>query len=333
MLDIDGGAGGGQVVRTAVTLAALSGQAVTVDDVRGDRSTPGMRPQHVAAVEAAAALCSATVEGATTGAETLVFDPGPLRADDVAVDVGTAASIPLMFDAVLPLATALAEPATVTATGGTDVEWSPPMDYLRRVKLPLLSVAGLEADLSVDRRGFYPVGDGEATLSLRPSSVDGLDVTDRGDLRRVEVRSVAAADLADAEVAERQAAAAADGLGVDAPVDADATYEETACPGSVVTLLAVCDRSRAGFSALEEPGTPAEAVAAAAVEDFERFYAGPAAVDRHLADQLQVPLALGGGRVTAPAVTGHLETNREVLESFGYDATVEARGDRVVVSG
>ena len=333
MLDIDGSDGGGQVVRTAATLSALSGQAVTVEDVRGDRSTPGMRPQHVAAIEAAAALCSATVEGAATGAETLVFDPGPLRAEDVAVDVGTAGSIPLVFDAVLPLATALAEPATVTATGGTDVEWSPPMDYLRRVKLPLLSVAGLEADLTVTRRGFYPVGDGEATLSLRPSSVDGLEVTDRGDLRRVEVRSVAAADLADAEVAERQAAAAADGLGVDAPVDAEATYEETACPGSVVTLLAVYDRSRAGFSALGEPGTPAEAVAAAAVEDFERFCAGPAAVDRHLADQLQVPLALGGGRVTAPAVTGHLETNREVLEAFGYDAAVEVRGDRVVVSG
>jgi len=121
------------VVRTAVTLSALSGQAVIVEDVRGDRSTSGMRPQHVAAVEAAAALCDATVEGATTGAETLVSDPGSLRADDVAVDVGTAGSIALMFDAVLLLATALAEPATVTATGGTDVEWSPPMDYLRRV--------------------------------------------------------------------------------------------------------------------------------------------------------------------------------------------------------
>ena len=170
MLEIDGGDGGGQVVRTAVTLSALSGRAVTVGDVRGARSTPGMRPQHVAAVEAAAALCSATVEGATTGADALVFDPGPLRADDVAVDVGTAGSVPLVFDTVLPLAAALAEPATVTATGGTDVEWSPPVDYLRRVKLPLLSMAGLEADLSVDGRGFYPVGGGEATLSLSPSS-------------------------------------------------------------------------------------------------------------------------------------------------------------------
>ena len=331
MLEIDGGDGGGQVVRTAVTLSALSGRAVTVEDVRGDRSTPGMRPQHVAAVEAAAALCSATVEGATTGADALVFDPGPLRADDVAVDVGTAGSVPLVFDTVLPLATALDEPATVTATGGTDVEWSPPMDYLRRVKLPLLSMAGLEADLSVDGRGFYPVG-GEATLSLSPSSLDPISAVNRGSLRRLEVHSVATTDLADAEVAERQAAAVAEGVDADAPVGAEATYAEADSPGSVVVLAAVYGGSRAGFGALGEAGKPAEQVASEAVEAFESFHAGPAAVDAHLADQLQVPVVLAGGEVAAPRATSHVETNRAVVEAFGYDAGVEARDNHVLLS-
>lgn len=333
MLEIDGGDGGGQVVRTAVTLSALSGRAVTVEDVRGDRSTSGMRPQHVAAVEAAAALCSATVEGTTTGADALVFDPGPLRADDVAVDVGTAGSVPLVFDTVLPLATALTEPATVTATGGTDVEWSPPVDYLRRVKLPLLSMAGLEADLSVDGRGFYPVGGGEATLSLSPSSLDPISAVDRGPLRRLEVHSVATTDLADAEVAERQAAAVAEGVDADAPIGAEATYAEADSPGSVVVLAAVYEGSRAGFGALGEAGKPAEQVASEAVEAFESFHAGPAAVDAHLADQLQVPLALAGGEVAAPRATPHVETNRAVVEAFGYDAGVEARDDHVLLSG
>lgn len=342
MLELDGGDGGGQVVRTAVTLSALSGEAVRVEDVRGDRPEPGMKPQHVAAVEAAAALCSATVEGATAGAGTLLFRPGEAEVADngeatdpteVTVDVGTAGSIALVFDTVLPLATALTEPVSVTVTGGTDVKWAPPVDYLRYVKLPLLATAGLDADLSVGSRGFYPLGGGEATLTLRPSTLEPLSAVDRGDLRRVEVHSVAAADLADAEVAERQAAAAADRLDAATPVGAEATYAETDCAGSVVVLVAVYEGGRAGFTALGEAGKPSETVAAEAVDAFERFHEGAAAVDEHLADQLQVPLALAGGEVAVPGATAHVRTNRAVVEAFGHDLSVEQRGDRVVISG
>lgn len=333
MLEIDGGDGGGQVVRTATALSALTGDPVRIEAVRGDRSEPGMKAQHVAAVRAVAGLCDATVEGAEPGADTLTFRPGEVRAAEVSVDVGTAGSIGLVVDAVIPLATALAEPATVTVTGGTDVAWAPPLDYLAHVKLPLFAAVGLEADLSVARRGFYPVGGGEATLTLRPSTLSPIELTERGALRRVEVHSVAAADLADAEVAERQAAAAAEEIGPSCPVATDATYDETPCPGSVVTLAAIYERSRAGFSALGEAGKPSETVAAAAVADFDRFQAGDAAVDRHLADQLQIPLALAGGRVSAPEPTGHLETNREVIAAFGYEVDVDATDDRVVLSG
>jgi RNA 3'-terminal phosphate cyclase (ATP) len=196
-----------------------------------------------------------------------------------------------------------------------------------------LGDVGLDADLTVARRGFYPVGGGAVTLTLRPSSVDPIDLTDCGVLRRVAVRSVASGDLADADVAERQATAAADALAVETPVDTEATYDETACPGSVVTLSAVYEGSRAGFSALGEPGKPSEEVAGDAVAAFERFHTGPAAVDRQLADQLQVPLALGGGCVAAPATTAHFERNREVIAAFGYDAVIERRDDRVLVTG
>ncbi len=333
MLEIDGADGGGQVVRTATALSALTGEAVRIEAVRGDRPETGMKPQHVAAVEAAAGLCDAAVEGAEHGAETLEFRPGEARAADVSVDVGTAGSVALVFDAVLPLATVLPAPATVTVTGGTDVAWAPTLDYLARVKLPLLRAVGLDADCSVARRGFYPVGGGEATLTLRPSSLESIELAERGALRRVEVHSAAAAGLADADVAERQAAAAADGIEPSVPVATDATYDETACPGSVLTLAAVYDGSRAGVSALGEAGKPSEAVAGEAVAAFERFNQVPATVDSHLADQLQIPLALAGGRVTAPAATAHLATNRAVIAAFGYDVAVESAGDRVVVSG
>jgi RNA 3'-terminal phosphate cyclase (ATP) len=334
MQEIDGSMGGGQVVRTAVTLSALSGEAVRIEDVRGGREEPGLRPQHLAAVEAAAALSEASVEGDEQGAETLVFEPGDLEARDVAVDVGTAGSVALVCDTLLPLATELDEPASVTVTGGTDVEWAPPIDYLRRTKLPLLAEYGLDADLAVASRGFYPVGEGEATLTLRPSSLSPLGLTDRGALRRVEVYSVADEELREPSVAERQAAAVAEAIDVDVSVATLATYDDAACPGSVVVLSAVYEGGRAGFSALGEAGKPAEDVGEEAVEAFRAFHEdGTAAVDRHLADQLLVPLALAGGEVLAPGTTPHVETNRAVLAAFGHEVSIDDRDDGVLLEG
>jgi RNA 3'-terminal phosphate cyclase (ATP) len=333
MLDIDGGEGGGQVVRTAAALSALTGEAVRIEDVRGDREESGMHPQHVAAVEAAAALCDASVEGAEEGSETLAFEPGDLEARDVSVDVGTAGSVALVFDAVLPLAVALEEPASVTVTGGTDVKWAPPVDYHRRTKLPLLADYGLEADLSVGSRGFYPLGQGEATLTLRPSRLSALELADRGALRRLGVYSTADEELREADVAERQAAGVAESLDVDASVATLSRYADAANAGSVLVLSAVYEGSRAGFSALGEAGKPSEEVAAEAVEAFRAFDAGRAAVDRHLGDQLLVYLALAGGEVHAPAATAHVRTNRDVIEAFGYDLSVDEREDGVRLGG
>jgi len=333
MLDIDGAAGGGQVVRTAVSLSALTGEAVRIENVRGEREEPGLRPQHLAAVEAVGALCDATVEGDEHDSETLVFDPGDPAARDVSVDVGTAGSVALVVDAVLPLAVALDAPASVTVTGGTDVTWAPPVDYLRQTKLPLLSDAGLDADLDVRRRGFYPLGEGEATLTLRPSELSPLALAERGPLRRLEVYSTADGRLREADVAERQAAGVAAALDVDASVATLSTYDDAACAGSALVLAAVYGDGRAGFSALGEAGKPSETVAEEALESFEAFHAGPAAVDRHLADQLLVYLALAGGAVLAPAATNHVETNREVIEAFGYDVSLAPREDAVLLEG
>jgi RNA 3'-terminal phosphate cyclase (ATP) len=333
MLDIDGSRGGGQVVRTAVSLSALSGEAVRVEDVRGGREEPGQRPQHRAAVDAAAALCDADLEGAEEGSEEFVFEPGDLEPRDVEVDVGTAGSVALVCDAVLPLAVGLDSPASVTVTGGTDVAWAPPVDYLRRLKLPLLAECGLEADLQVARRGFYPVGEGEVTLTLRPSTLSPLEFAERGPLRRVEVYSTADEELREPEVAERQAAAVAESLDVDVSVATLATYDDAASPGSAVVLAAVYEGGRAGFSALGEAGKPSEAVGREALEAFRAFQADDAAVDRHLADQLLVPLALSGGEVLAPAATAHVETNRAVLAAFGRDVALEERESGVLLSG
>jgi RNA 3'-terminal phosphate cyclase (ATP) len=330
MLELDGGEGGGQLVRTALSLAVLDGRAFELSNVRAGRPEPGLRPQHLAAVELAAALSDATVEGDAVGAGRLRFEPAhAARAprDDVDVDVGTAGSLPLLFDVALPLGPVLDAPLSASATGGTDVAWSPPMAYLRRVKLPTLARAGLRAAVSVERRGFYPAGGGRATLRVEPATPAPLELLARGPLDAVTAYATASDGLADAEVAERLAGAAADALAdLPVPVDEAVAYDETRSPGAVVVLVVRAGAARAGFSALGERGVPAERVAGRAVSELRAWLDGDAPVDEHLADQLVVPLALCGGRVRVPRVTDHLRSNVALVRAFDREVSLSVDG-------
>jgi RNA 3'-terminal phosphate cyclase (ATP) len=334
MLTVDGSAGGGQLLRTALSLSLLDRRPFRIEAIRAGRPTPGLRPQHLACVRAAARLGDADVDGDEVGSDSLTFRPDGFTADDVRVDVGTAGSVTLVFDTVLPVATALSRPVSVTVSGGTDVKWAPPLDYYCRVKLPLLARFGLDADVTCARRGFYPAGGGEATLDLSPTSLSTVDLTARGDFESVTVHSVASESLEDADVADRQASRAVsllDDAGV--AVDSTVAYVSSDSPGSVLTLRATYGRTLAGFDALGERGRPSEEVAELAVSSLQAWRAGPGAVDSHMADQLLVPLALAGGRVRLPSVTAHVETNAEVIRAFGYDVDVESAADGVLVSG
>lgn len=342
MLELDGSAGGGQLVRTALTLSALAGTPFEMAGIRGDRPTPGLGAQHLAAVEAVAAIADADVaagdgEDVDVGTTSVTFDPGAVQGGEYAVDVGTAGSVTLVMDAVLPLASALEEPLRLTVRGGTDVAWSPPVDYHRFVKLPLLRRHGLQAALEVDRRGFYPKGGGAVTLSLAPTTLSAFALTDSGSRGVARVFSVASDDLASSGVADRQAAAATGMLedtGLDV-VERAATYAATRSTGSV--LLVVLDGGvgggvPAGFSALGERGKPAEDVAADAVESALTFRAGPGAVDPHMADQVVPYLALAGGEVSIPRVTDHVEAVVSLVGAFGYDVALERRDEGVLLS-
>lgn len=332
MIEIDGAGGGGQILRSALSLSMVTGHPFRLTNVRGGRDDPGLRPQHVAGVETAARLCNATVAGAEPRGDQLVFEPGPIDGDiSLEIDIGTAGSVTLLFDILLPIAATpgLEGPVTVTAMGGTDVKWSPTIGFLTRVKLPVLGRFGFEVTATTAATGFYPKGGGEATLRVRPSDPHPFALTERGPFEIVEIYSKAAAGLADSEVAERQARAAAERLrGNDRPVTIAAVESvETASLGSSVLLRARYRGSLTGFDALGERGKPAEAVGEEAAERFLAFDRGPGAVDRYLADQLLVPLALAGGEVRIPTVTPHVETNRETIAAFGYDLALRRHPD------
>lgn len=325
MRTLDGGDGGGQLVRTAVAMSAVTDTPIAMENVRGGRETPGLRPQHVAAIETVAALADADTGGVEIGAEEFTFEPGAISGVEVEREVGTAGSVTLVFDAILPLVLRLDDPATVTVGGGTDVKWSPPFDYFRQVKLPMLHSAGLEAATKLHRRGFYPSGGGRATLSLRPSTLDSLSLVDRGPLRSLAVHSVASTSLESADVAVRQADAAVEVLEAqtDVPVESAASYADTLDKGSAIVIVARYESSVTGFSALGEPGKPAEAVAQSATDGFETFAETNAAADVHLADQVVPLLALAGGRVRIPRVTDHVETHLDLVGEFGLPVAAE----------
>jgi RNA 3'-terminal phosphate cyclase (ATP) len=358
MLEIDGSAGGGQLLRSAIALSVITDTPVRIEDVRGAREQPGLKVQHATAVRAAAGIANATIEGATSGSPTVEFEPGRPSGGRHAVDIGTAGSLTLLFETLIPMAVVADAPIRLRATGGTDVTWSPPFAFLSRVKLPLLRRFGLGAAVDLERRGFYPEGGGAATLSLFPSRLDPVrlpkaDATD--DVATVHVYAVASESLADAEVAERMAATVDEELtreGHDVR-ERVIEYASTASPGAVVTVrgdlpgtvpesadavrstdgvsepaeVVFESRPAVGASALGEPGKPSEAVAREAVDRFREFADSFGAVDRHLGDQLVVPLALAGGEVAVPTVTEHVASSVDLIEQFGLEIEIESRED------
>lgn len=334
MLEIDGSEGGGQILRTALALSVVTGEAVTIEGIRGNRPEPGLKPQHLAAVETLATVSSATVEGASAGSESLTFEPGAPTGGEMSVDIGTAGSIPLLFDAVLPVATVLSEPLQVTATGGTEVKWSPPLAAHEHAKLPLCRELGLQAATDRKQTGFYPAGGGKAMLYLTPSAPEPLSLTDRGPLRGAHIYSRESEDLAANNVAQRQAVAARRRL-QDGAVEVLETVQTTVTTnsaGSALSIVLDYDRTRAGADALGERDKSAEEVADEAVADALSFEAGSAAVDDHLADQLLVLLALAGGQLRIGERTPHVQSSLDLLASFGFEMRVVENESSVTIT-
>jgi len=333
VIELDGGAGegGGQILRTALSLSAVTGRGFAVERVRANRLKPGLRPQHREAALAMARLCQAEVAGAEVGSTRLEFLPARRpAAGEWSFDIGTAGSAPLLLQTLCwPLAVAGGD-SQLTLRGGTHQDHSPSFHYLALVWAPALARLGFPVDLSLQAAGFYPEGGGEFTAVVRPAHpMPPFDLRHRGTLLDTEVFSLVAG--VELSVAERQAERASRRLremGVAAearcvPVPARLSR------GSHLLIIASFERTRSGHGAVSAQGRNPEAIADAALDSLSAFLAGRSAVDRHLGDQLLVPAALlAAGLVTPPPgvvpvtrftvceVTKHLTTNAEVVRHF-----------------
>ncbi len=344
MLEIDGswGEGGGQILRTALSLSCLLRRPFRIFDIRKGRKKPGLMPQHLTAVRACMLLSGGRCTGDAAGSTELVFEPGKVKPGDYFFDIGTAGSTGLLIQTLLPPLIFSGGQSFVTLRGGTHVPMSPPFHYISEAFLPMLGKLGADVRASIESYGFYPKGGGKVKFDIRPSIPrKQADFTLRG--RVISIKGLSAVGNLPLNIAQRQRDAFIKGLrapksrGLAAPLPApEMEVVEVSAPGAGTFIFACLESEGAvppailgafsGFSALGERGKRAEAVGEEAAKEMRDYIESGQCLDRHMADQLVLYLSLidGTTEITTSMLTGHLRTNLWVVEKFlGIEYAVE----------
>lgn len=320
-IEIDGSylEGGGQIVRTAVALSAVTGQAVRVYNIRKGREKPGLKPQHLEGIKAAVRMCHATSEGLSANSMEIVFVPGKIAGGAQTIDTKTAGAITLILQILVPIALYAESPVRLIVRGGTAVPFSPTIEYFERVVGFYLRRAGLAISLETRKHGFYPVGGGEVLVRIEPGALQGIDLVERGALQKIEVLAVASGHLRGSRVAERLL----DGFRSSFPAAHQKYhYVESPSPGCFVQSYAEFGGSRLGADGLGRKGVPAQDIGRGAACELKQVIDTGAVVDSWSTDQLIPYMALaasgtgGPSRLRIPELTKHAATNIWVVEQF-----------------
>jgi RNA 3'-terminal phosphate cyclase (ATP) len=310
VLDGRMGEGGGQVLRTALSAAVLTGRPLQISHIRGGRIKPGLLRQHLTCVRAAVAISSGKVEGNALGSSHLSFIPGPIRGGEFAFDVGSAGSANLVLQTVLPPLLRAAEPSTVTIIGGTHNRNSPPTDDLQHCFIPALRQMGAAVELTLERHGFEPQGGGKLVCSITPTALRPLSLTAVTNAEDIEVKAIVSG--ISPGIGRRLVAQACTLLGVDPTT---ARVETVAADGAGGVLrLRTPGLQSTGFCARN---VRAERVAEQAAGQFQAWLHAKVPVGEFTADQLLLPMVLAGGGVFRTALPSlHLTTNAAVIQQF-----------------
>jgi RNA 3'-phosphate cyclase len=337
MIEIDGSIGGGQLLRTAVTLSALTGKGVKVVNIRKGKAAgkPGLRPQHMTGIEVVGGFCNAEILGLKEWSLEVEFRPWQISLKDKKIDIGTAGSISLLLQTLLPILAFGKKEIKLEIKGGTEVSWSPTIQYIQFVLLPILRKMGINIELETIKHGYYPRGGGLVVLRSYPvNKINPLYCLEKGNILGIHVDSVIGNLPKD--VAERQGKS---GLGVlqydfpNAKFSVSIKEVESLDIGGSVTCYANCENSVIGSDALFERGSKAEIVGIRAAENLIASLKSNAAVDKFMADQLLVFMALADGKstISIEKITEHVLTNIQVIEKF-LDVKFEVDDKRRIIS-
>jgi RNA 3'-terminal phosphate cyclase (ATP) len=318
MLVLDGshGEGGGQVLRTALTLSMATGKPFRIRQIRAKRTRPGLMNQHLTAVKAAARISGADVIGDALGSMELEFRPGTVMPGDYSFSVGTAGSTTLIFQTLMPALLLQGRPFSLDLEGGTHNPSAPNLDFLERVYLPALHRIGVKTSLSVERRGFYPVGGGRWSITVEPpASSLPLEMMDRGS--PVSQGIAILWTRIPRHVPEQQASLLRSRLGLETGQVRLEEALDSIGPGNAILAELAYEGAAEIVSAYGERGKRSDALVEEIVREFRDYEKGGAPVGSHLADQLMVPLALGpGGSYRTLPLTLHSRTNIETIGRF-----------------
>ena len=335
MLHIDGahGEGGGQILRSALSLAVCTQQPFRIANIRANRKRPGLMRQHLTSVKAAAEICDATLTGAQIESRALEFHPGKLRAGNFSFDIGTAGSCTLVLQTVLPPLLAAPGDSQVKVRGGTHNPAAPPYDFFARSFAPQLTRMGAPVALELAAFGFHPRGGGEIRATITPSPrLGALSLTSRG----APVRAFAEAYVAalPAHVATRELDVIGKHLGWSRGQLQMHALSNDLGPGNAVTITLEYENVTEVFAGFGERGVRAEDVAMGAAREAAAYLSMTAPVGEHLADQLLLPMALGAGGVFLTTMsTAHLRSNADVVRRFtGRNVTISTVAGGVEVT-
>lgn len=335
MLEVDGsfGEGGGQILRTTLSISVLTGTPVRIYNIRGKRPRPGLRPQHAMAARAMAEIARGKVRGADPGSEEVIFEPKNVKASDYVFDIAelepTSGSTTLLFQCLLPALLTAKKTSTLTLKGGTHVEWSPPFQYLSEVFLPMVQRLGIDSRVLIRQYGWYPRGEGEIIALINPTEeVNSFDFTDRGPLQ--EIHGKAFSSNLPYHIAERQrnrVMALMEAHGYQLSFTTNEAPAISAGTGSF--LYVQYENTSVGFTVLGRRGKRAEQVAEEIVSEFLDFDRSDGALDPFLADQLVVYSLLASEpcRMRVHRLTQHLTTNLWVAKQFVPELEFDIDGE------
>ena len=315
-IDGSAGEGGGQILRTSLTLSCITGKGLHIENIRAARRNPGLAKQHLSCVHAASQICNGRCTGAAIGSKTLDFQPGSVRGGDYYFDIGSAGSATLVIQTILPALFLADKPSTITVTGGTHNPLAPPFDFLCETFLPAVAMAGFRGSCRLIKHGFYPAGGGKITFDVQPWEKQAdriIDLCRTGERFEIHAR-IYIAGLPE-HIAQRQEKLLQSGLNIQRVERIEVADSDG--PGNCVMLRLSGDGRATVFTAFGMKGKPSQQVIREAVNMAKDFLASGAAVDKFLADQLLIYMALSkGGCFTTNQLSSHLLTNMEVIKKF-----------------
>jgi len=317
MILIDGSylEGGGQIIRTSIALSAITGKPVKIINIRAKRPNPGLRAQHLKGIEATAKLCKTELKNVKIGSESIEFIPKEIKGGSFSINVGTAGAITLVLQTLVLPSIHAEEDVILEITGGTDVKWSPTINYFKHIFCYFLAKMGIDIFVETLKYGFYPKGGGKVKVTIKPcKKIKPINLIERGNMEKIEVRSIASETLRNRRVAERQSEAAKKILKFE---NETITYVSTLSSGSSINLHAYFENCKLGASELGERGKLAEKVGEEAAKSLVKQIDSNACLDKWMADQILPYMALAGNsKVSIAEITNHVKTNIWVIEKF-----------------